>query len=193
MTFCTARNYCKPSRGLAAVPGHGRKVEWRCLLCRGTVPLPEGLPGVPVPLLAPPWLGWGSGLGSGPGGCAGCWLGSACPEAPACSRRSSLDSCNVSVACLSFHGVSILQPPSVLIPGGRGAGVFTLAPRVRCRDPSRAGHAPYFTCSNSSSNICWLIKGTFAVNCFSLPRWEMSRGRHTCEHGFLADRGEPSC
>lgn len=54
MTFCSARNYCKPSRGLAAVPGHGRKVEWGCLHCRGTVPLPKGLLGVPVPLLAPP-------------------------------------------------------------------------------------------------------------------------------------------
>ena len=42
--------------------------------------------------------------------------------APACSGRRSLDSCNVSLACLSFHGVSILQPPSVLIPGGRGRG-----------------------------------------------------------------------
>lgn len=42
--------------------------------------------------------------------------------APACSGGRSLDSCSDSVACLSFHGVSILQPPSVLIPGGRGRG-----------------------------------------------------------------------
>lgn len=64
--------------------------------------------------------------------------------APACSGRSSLDSCNVSVACLSFHGVSILQPLSVLIPGGRGR-VFTLAPRGRRRDPSGLGMPEFYT------------------------------------------------
>lgn len=69
-----------------------------------------------------PWDG--SGLGSAAAQAALAWkaVPAAGCGAPACSRRSSLDSCNVSLACLSFHGVSILQPPSVLIPGGRGWG-----------------------------------------------------------------------
>lgn len=66
----------------------------------------------------------GSELGSVAAQAAPAWeaVPAAGSGAPACSGRSSLDSCNVSVACLSFHGVSILQPPSVLIPGGRGRG-----------------------------------------------------------------------
>lgn len=78
--------------------------------------------------------------------------------APACSGRSNFDSCNVSVACLSFHGVSILQPPSVLIPEEGGGGVHPGTTWL-VQGSKRRWACLNFTCSNSSSNICWLIKG----------------------------------
>lgn len=124
--------------------------------CTAVVPvLGDGGRDSPVPTV-PGWVRtwlYGRSGSSSLGGCAG-------SGALACSGRSRLDSCSVSVACLSFHGVSILQPPSVLIPGGkrRGGRVYPGTAWL-AQGSERRRACLNFTCSNSSSNICWLIKG----------------------------------
>lgn len=124
--------------------------------CTAVVPvLGDGGRDSPVPTV-PGWVRtWlcGRSGSSGLGGCAG-------SGALARSGRSRLDSCSVSVACLSFHGVSILQPPSVLIPGGKRRGGRVYPGTAWLAQGSKRRRACLnFTCSNSSSNICWLIKG----------------------------------